>query len=78
MFKKIYRGTPKGGSVEKQIMAYTEIKYEERKSSAENFRGNNVIMTIDKTEFQCKNQKISFISIFSIFKIKVRVITANR
>lgn len=29
MFKKIYRGTPKGGSVEKQIMAYTEIKYEE-------------------------------------------------
>lgn len=32
-------------------------------------------MTTDKMEFQCKNQKISFIS---IFKIKVRVITANR
>ena len=59
-------------------MAYTHIKYEERKSSAENFAGNKfIIMTTDKIEFQCKNQKISFISIFSICKIKLRVIMTN-
>lgn len=59
-------------------MAYTQIKYEERKSSAENFTGNKfIIMTTDKMEFQCKNQKISFIFIFSIYKFKLRVIMTN-
>lgn len=57
MLKKIYRETSKGGNAEKQIMAYMQIKYKDRKSFVESFgvNYNFIILIPDNIKFQCKN-----------------------